>query len=286
MIFLVLAIISSSIVSLGFKVSDKVGADENRILPICYFVAFLLSVFTTVASGPAEAVEAFHQVSLPVVLCAAALVFFLSWNLYLTKVNNHLNGLGVATFFTRLGFLPCIFLSMLVWGDIPSVVQSVGIAILLFSMYLMMANQSDHSVNIPMLVILLISSAGIEFFNNVFSKNFPVALNSVFISIMYIFATVTALVINLLKTENPLKFTWKDVAIGIFIGVPNFGCNFSKLMSLNTISATIALPTISASNIIIIAIISTLFFREKMTAKKAIALALAIFSMFLINAHL
>lgn len=286
MLFLILAVICSSIVSLGFKVSDRVGADENRILPICYFVAFLLSSFTTVVSGPAEAAAAVHQITLPIVLCAAALGFFLSWNLYLTKVNNHLNGLGVSTFFTRLGFLPCIFLSLIVWGDIPSVVQSVGIAILLFAMYLMMANQSSNSGNIPMLVILLISSTGIEFFNNLFSKDFPSELNSMFIALMYIFATITALVINLLKTKDPLKFTWKDLLIGIFIGVPNFGCNFSKLMSLNTISATIALPTISASNIIIIAIISTLFFREKMTAKKAIALALAIFSMFLINAHL
>ena len=286
MIFLILAIICSCIVSLGFKISARAGADQDRILPVCYLTAFVLSILTQILRDPAAALVALQQITFPIVLCAAALGFFLSWNLYLTKVNNHLNGLGVATFFTRLGFLPCLFLSMLVWGDIPSIVQSVGIVILLFAMYLMMSNQSSHSGNIPMLIILLISSAGIEFFNNLFSKDFPSELNSMFISIMYIFAFITSLVIDLMKAEQPLRFTKKDIAIGMFIGAPNFGCNISKLMSLSTISATIALPTIAASNIIIIAIISSLVYREKMTAKKVVALVLAVFSMFLIDANL
>ena len=100
--------------------------------------------------------------------------FFMIMNLRFTKRSTDCNGLNSTTFFCRIGFLPCLLLSALIWREIPSLKQLIGIIRLVFGMIEMLKSMGCIQIsNIIMLFLLTLSGGMIALLNAVYSRYSP-----------------------------------------------------------------------------------------------------------------
>lgn len=100
--------------------------------------------------------------------------FFMIMNLRFTKRSTDCNGLNSTTFFCRIGFLPCLLLSALIWREIPSLKQLIGIILLVFGMIEMLKSMGCIQIsNIIMLFLLTLSGGMIALLNAVYSHCSP-----------------------------------------------------------------------------------------------------------------
>ena len=100
--------------------------------------------------------------------------FFMIMNLRFTKRSTDCNGLNSTTFFCRIGFLPCLLLSALIWREIPSLKQLIGIILLVFGMIEMLKSMGCIQIsNIIMLFLLTLSGGMIALLNAVYSRYSP-----------------------------------------------------------------------------------------------------------------
>ena len=100
--------------------------------------------------------------------------FFMIMNLRFTKRSTDCNGLNSTTFFCRIGFLPCLLLSALIWREIPSLKQLIGIILLVFGMIEMLKSMGCIQIsNIIMLFLLTLSGGMIALLNAVYSHYSP-----------------------------------------------------------------------------------------------------------------
>ena len=100
--------------------------------------------------------------------------FFMIMNLRFTKRSTDCNGLNSTTFFCRIGFLLCLLLSALIWREIPSLKQLIGIILFVFGMIEMLKSMGCIQIsNIIMLFLLTLSGGMIALLNAVYSRYSP-----------------------------------------------------------------------------------------------------------------
>lgn len=205
--------------------------------------------------------------------------FFMIMNLRFTKRSTDCNGLNSTTFFCRIGFLPCLLLSALIWREIPSLKQLIGIILLVFGMIEMLKSMGCIQIsNIIMLFLLTLSGGMIALLNAVYSRYSPPQAQLWFLCIMFI-AAFACSVFLLARDKNALRFTSKDLLCGLLIGVMNAVSNLFMLM-LSVNSVMLSAP---ASNMLIAALIGQFFFKEKLNIHTWIALVLTVISLILTN---
>ena len=179
--------------------------------------------------------------------------FFMIMNLRFTKRSTDCNGLNSTTFFCRIGFLPCLLLSALIWREIPSLKQLIGIILLVFGMIEMLKSMGCIQIsNIIMLFLLTLSGGMIALLNAVYSHCSP---------------------------PPPSK----DLLCGLLIGVMNAVSNLFMLKCLDVISVNSVMLSVPASNMLIAALIGQFFFKEKLNIHTWIALVLTVISLILTN---
>ena len=209
--------------------------------------------------------------------------FFMIMNLRFTKRSTDCNGPNSTTFFCRIGFLPCLLLSALIWREIPSLKQLIGIILLVFGMIEMLKSMGCIQIsNIIMLFLLTLSGGMIALLNAVYSRYSPPQAQLWFLCIMFI-AAFACSVFLLARDKNALRFTSKDLLCGLLIGVMNAVSNLFMLKCLDVLSVNSVMLSAPASNMLIAALIGQFFFKEKLNIHTWIALVLTVISLILTN---
>ena len=205
--------------------------------------------------------------------------FFMIMNLRFTKRSTDCNGLNSTTFFCRIGFLPCLLLSALIWREIPILKQLIGIILLVFGMIEMLKSMGCIQIsNIIMLFLLTLSGGMIALLNAVYSRYSPPQAQLWFLCIMFI-AAFACSVFLLARDKSALRFTSRDLLCGLLIGVSNL----FMLKCLDVLSVNSVMLSAPASNMLIAALIGQFFFKEKLNIHTWIALVLTVISLILTN---
>ena len=74
-----------------------------------------------------------------------------------------------------------------------------------------------------------------------------------------------------------------DALFGLLIGVPNYFSSRFLLRSLSEVPAVIAYPTFSVGTIVLVTLAGAVIFREKLSKKQLIALAMILAALVLLN---
>ena len=210
--------------------------------------------------------------------------FFMIMNLRFTKRSTDCNGLNSTTFFCRIGFLPCLLLSALIWREIPSLKQLIGIILLVFGMIEMLKSMGCIQIsNIIMLFLLTLSGGMIALLNAVYSHCSPPPQAQLWFLCIMCIAAFACSVFLLARDKNVLRFTSKDLLCGLLIGVMNAVSNLFMLKCLDVISVNSVMLSVPASNMLIAALIGQFFFKEKLNIHTWIALVLTVISLILTN---
>jgi len=307
MIYLFLAIICSSSIALIFKYSEGNEMNRYAVTSANYITAFTVSLFMILFQSPIKiykmntSLTNFTHEFAKVILknngafsegasfiwaillgVIGGIFFFLSFVYYQKSVGK--NGAAISGTFGKLGILVPMIFSIIIWKEIPRIVQWVGIFMALFSIvFVNISSNKDENGNIRInltLILLFLFGGMAEFQNKLFQQYALTEYKNVFLFFIFVMAFFLSLYF---VVKSRAKVTKKDLIVGFLVGVPNLFSSYFLIMALSFMPTSIAFPIYSAGSIIFISFGEMLLYKEKLSKKNKVAILLVILALVLIN---
>lgn len=307
MIYLILAILCSSSIALIFKFSETSNMNRFVVTTSNYLIAFTTSLILIFIEGTPWTFFSFWLGSL------AGIFFFLSFYLYQRSVRE--SGASLSGAFGKMGILIPMILSVIIWNEMPGIIQWIGIGLALLSIILVNIPSKKEKKNFHIdLIFLFIFGGMAEFFNKIFQKYAAQSTDkNVFLFFVFFSAFIISLSFSLVKRNKgggstgfdvsqqnlspllplptkkispvvkPSSLLFPSVVTGLAVGVPNLFSSFFLIMSLDHIKTAVVFPIYSAGSITLITVASTLFFGEKLKLKEKLSIVVTVIALILVN---
>lgn len=291
MIYLVLAVLCTSAINIGFTVAKRRGYDNLNVSLVNYVAGSLTAGLLMAAAGTAfpgfSPVAALGNLSggltpegsfsFSILFGAVTGLAYLA-ALVLAQRSIAQNGVGLTSMFQRLGVVIPILLSALIWAEAPSALQWAGIALAVAAV----AWLGGGGIKLNRSLALVFLLAGLVDFTNRLYQAFsseeykPLYLFCVFVSSLGLCAIYRA------RRGSP-GIKPPEALLGAIIGVPNvLAANFI-IKSLATLPGSVVFPMISGGTILLITLVSIVCFKEKVSARVWAAVAMIVASLVLVN---
>lgn len=302
MIYLLFAIMCSTAIALLFKYSEKIGAKMYTVTCSNYLVAFLISIIMiiykknySVTKGDfsfltelARALSSGDYIMSPyssvifgIILGPLAGIFFFSSFIYYQK-SVRINGVSLSGTFSKLGVLVPMILSIVLWKETPTLIQTAGIAVTLLAIIIVNRSgdsESELSINRSLMALFFLGGM-VEFSNKIYQKYAMIEYKEVFLLMVFLSAFIISLWFLIRERTRVVP---RDVAVGFAVGIPNLFTSYFLIMALDTIKASVAFPVFSAGTILIITAAGAVIFREQIAPRSRMAIVLVIAAIILMN---
>jgi len=295
-VYLLLAILSSSSIAMIFKVTEGKSFNRLTVTTFNYLSAFLIALAMIAIERPilgpgggsldevmvkgngvfSLTSSAVWGLSLGLV---AGLFFFLSFVFYQKSVKE--SGASLSGAFGKLGILIPMLLSLLVWKEYPETLQWIGIALAIFSIILVNNPFGSARKNFKTALIMLFITGGLAEFMNKLFQNYTVGgYKNIFLFSVFANAFIIS-AIFLKKSGKPVMKS--EVFMGLIVGLPNLFSSFFLIMALEEMKGSVAFPIYSACSVVVISLGSMLIFGEKLKKLEMLSLGMVLISLIIIN---
>lgn len=277
MIYLILAIACSTLISVIMRISSDKVTGNVSMLAMNYLMCVVVAALYTGLD------QLFPQVAaLPGTLAMGAVhgILYLS-SFVLFQHNVKKNGMVLSATFMKLGLLVPIVLSVILFGEAPGVLQIIGFVIAVAAIVLInwSSDRSDLRMGAGLVVLLIAGGAG-DAMSKVFEVYGSSVLSSQFLFYTFLVALILCVGLVILKKERPGR---NEVLFGLLIGVPNYFSARFLLLSLASVDAVIAYPTYSVATLLAVTLIGVLLFREKLSRRQWVAIGMILVALALLN---
>lgn len=277
MAFLLLAILSSAMISIIMRISsDKVFANLS-MLAVNYLVCALLGV-----------VYAEFELVLPAApgFSVAVWLGLLSGVLYLAgfvlfQRNVRKNGIVLTSVFMKLGLLVPIVMSVLLFREVPTASQIAGFCIAIFAIVLLNLKKDRSGEGFGVgLILMLLMCGGSDAMSKVFEVFCPQTLSDPYLFYTFASAALLCLVLVVRERERP---GLRELLFGTLIGIPNFYSAKFLLGALTKLPAVVVYPSFSVATMLIVTLTGVAVFRERLSKLQWVALVAILIALVLLN---
>ena len=276
MIYLLLAILCSALISLIMRVSEDHVAAKKSMLAANYFVCMCLAAaFAGFGSLLPQDTALPRTLAMGAVNGAFYLAGFLMFQLCVPKY-----GLVMSAIFMKMGLLVPIAVSLLLFGERPTAVQALGFTVALCAIIaLNMKKEEKGTVGAGLLVLLLCAGSS-NGMSKVYEEWGSAVLKNQFLFYTFFSACLLCTLLVVKYGERPHG---KDLLFGILIGIPNFFSARFLLLSLGSVPAVIAYPTFSVAAMLLVTLAGIVLFGEKLVRRQWVALCGILLALALLN---
>ena len=275
MIYLILAILSSMLISVLMRVSEKHAKNNVTMLAFNYLMCAVIAAFyiggaqfTTEGAGFAA-----------VTGIASGALYLISFMVLQWNISK--NGVVLPATFMRLGVIVPTILAVVIFGEKPGVMQIIGVLIALAAIVVIQYNKTGERSRATGGLILLLLCGGItDTTAKIYDHWGNPALESHYLLFIFIMALIMCAGVVLYKKQS---VTWADAVFGMLIGIPNYFSARFLLLSLGAVPAVVAYPTYSVGTIVAITAAGLVLFREKLNRRRAIGLIMILCALVLLN---
>ena len=278
MIYLILAIVSSALVSVVMRVSQRFSRNSISMLAANYVMCTAAAAF--LAGGVLPSGEgAALTIGLGSVSGVLYLLGFvtLQWNI-------RRNGVVLPATFQKLGVLVPTIAAITVFGETARWTQLLGIAVAVGAILLMQGpgarSGEGNKQNFAGLLALLMCGGISDVMSKVFQTWGNADHGNYFLVFTFLIALALCLILCGVKKQS---VTLPDILCGLALGVPNYMSARFLLWSLKAVPAVVVYPSFSVGTIIVVTLVGMLCFREKVGQRKLIALGLILGALVLLN---
>lgn len=274
---LILAIIASTLISIAMRLGGKYAKNNISMLAANYFMCFVLSFVYT---GGNQLLSAPSGMGTAVGLgLFNGLLYLVSFLLF--QFNIKRNGVVLSTTFMKLGILVSIFISIVIFKEIPGVGQTIGFVIALVAIILINFEKEKTSADFKFgLILLLVIGGSAEAMSKVYEELGTADAENQFLLFTFVAAFVLCVIFAVFKKQ---KMTWQDLLWGLIIGVPNYYSARFLLKALGSVPAVVAYPTYSVATIVLVSLTGMLIFKEKISLRQKIAIGIILVAIILLN---
>ena len=278
MISLFLSVFSSSLVSIVMRLSTHRVKHNLGMLTMNYIVCALLA---GLFGGFAGAFDLGNSLVGATLAMGTVNGFLYLAGFMLMQINIRKNGVVLSSIFQKLGLLVTLVISVVFYREIPDFFQGVGFVLAVFAIFLM--NYQKGSTNVGSragLIAMLLSCGMADAMSKVFTESGAAALEEQFL--FYTFAVAMGLCF-VCMTMKGQRIGLQEAAFGTMIAVPNFFSSKFLLGALESLSAVIVYPVFSVGTILTVTLAGVLLFRERLSHKQWIGVAVILAALVLLN---
>lgn len=280
MIYLALAILSSTAVALVMRISGS--RVQNRVGMLAANYAGCTALAALFAHGFLPQGEGSALVTgLSVLSGALYLGSFL-----LLQWNTRENGVVLSSTFMKLGVMVPTVMAVVVFHEAPKPLQTAGFLLALAAIVMIRpAGESGAAKNALALAALLIGGGMTDGMSKIFEAICRPELKEYFLVLTFACALLLCAVLMGVNAARAGRFrmTPVDAAFGLLIGVPNYFSSRFLLLSLSSVPASVAYPTYSVATIVLVTLAGVAFFKEKLTRRQCAALGVILVSLAMLN---
>lgn len=277
MIFFLLSVICSTLVSVLMRASEKHISNKFTMLACNYIVCTLVAA---VCSGTTDLFPAVDGLGRALGLGVFSGIMFLG-AFILLQWNVYRNGVSLPSTFMKLGVVVPTVMALTLFGEKPSVVQIAGIALVLGAILLIQSEKKQTQITSHAGLIALMLVGGMasamakvyDFYGNEALENHFLVYNF----------GVAFLLCVLLCIVRRQRLAPADALFGVLVGVPNYFSTLFLLKALETIPALVAYPASSVSTIVLILLCGRFFFKERLTRRQFAAIGVILAALILLN---
>lgn len=277
MFYLILAIVSSALISVLMRLSEKYSRSGMAMLATNYLMCCILGV--AYAGGTELLPLGAEGLSVTMFLSAVSGMLYLG-GFVLMQWNIRINGVVLPSTFMKLGVIVPTAVSILAFGEEPRITQALGMLAAICAIFLIQGKNEKGAGSVLGLVALMLCGGGGDVMSKVFEEIGPASLKNQFLLYIFIVSFVLCMVLCIVKRQKPAL---ADVLFGLAIGVPNYFSARFLLLSLSEVPAMIAYPSFSVGAIVVVALAGTLCFKEKLGKRKLAALCVILVALVLLN---
>ena len=284
MIYLLLSVLSSSVIFVIFKLYNRFKINTLQAIIFNYFFAFASGMLID------QRVPVPRIFSEPWFLGTVILGFMFIAVFYLAALTTQRSGLSVVSVATKMSVAIPVFFGIILYNESTGIIKITGIILALAAVYLTSIKKKEgitiqkRNLIFPLLVFF---GSGIIDTTIKFLETSYVAEADVAIFSSTIFAIAGCVGVSILIIQafmGKLKLSFKNVLGGIALGIPNFGSIYFLVLALRTdgMESSTIFPLNNVAIVMISTFLGILLFRERMLPKNWIGIALAVASIILI----
>lgn len=258
MLNLILTIFCSTSIALILKFNDSNKGNTLVLLAGNYFFASIVSFLLIIIDGSIN----FHFPSL-LFGSILGLFFVLSFFSFAKAVS--IAGTSLATVSSRLSVIVPVLLSIIIYNDIPNLIQICGLLLAILTIILFyLSIRSDKNSEIKLrdyfyLFAVLIGIGLSDFGMKIFQNWRPLEEKNVFLMSIFFFAFLYTTG-YLVFTKQ--KFEKNTFAFGMLLGIPNLFSSYFLIGALTAFPAFIVYPTANLGIIIFTTILAYFIWKE------------------------
>ncbi|HQO10642.1 MAG TPA: EamA family transporter [Clostridiales bacterium] len=280
--YIILAILSSSAISLILKFSESRGYNRNTVTTSNYVSAFTVSIILSLSSSGTVFISGLNEVLYLGLF--TGVMYYLGFIFIQKSIKE--NGVGITGAISKTGIILPVILSMIFWKEIPSVLQGTGVVISLTAIFILNLDASDlksfKGLKITLLLLFLISGTA-EFTTKIFEKYFEMQYKPLYMSVIFFTAFLISLTFTIRSVRHGNKISVKEIATGLSAGIPNMAATYFLIESLKYYKASVAFPIYSSGTILIINLGGYFIFGEKLSKKDMTAVVMIIIAIVMMN---
>ena len=277
MIYLILAVISSMLVSVCMRLSEGRAKNNISMLAVNYAMCSVMSLFY---AGSLRLFPSESGLSVAVILGIVSGAMYLG-SFMLLQWNIRVNGVVLPATFMKLGVIVPTLTSILAFGEVPRAAQIAGIVLAIAAILIIQLEKgSGKAKNALGLVILLIAGGSTDVLSKIYEELGSSALSDQYLLYTFFVALVLC---GLVAAYKKQRLTVSDVAFGLLVGVPNYFSARFLLLSLSAVPAVIAYPTYSVGTIVLITLVGKVFFKERLSRRQIMAMGVILVALILLN---
>jgi len=280
LIYLILAIASSALISVFMRIGEKHVTNQMGMFMTNYAVCILFALLYLGADS--DVGTAVGGLTSSTILMGAICGTLYLTNFALLKFNMKSNGVVLSSTFMKLGVLIPTLMAIIVFRETPTLLQIGGIllAVIAIVMIHFEKEAAGEGKSRLWLLIMLLVSGITDSMANIFEKLGTSEAKDGYLLMTFFTAFFISLVLML---QGKSKVSKKDILFGIVLGIPNYYSARFLLLALTELPAVLVYPVCSVGTIVTITVVGILLFKEKLSAKKIGALVMILVALALLN---
>jgi len=276
--YLILAILSSAMVSIVMRISENKADNNITMLVMNYAMCSLLGgLFTGLDVLRGRIGEGIFRTA--AFGCVNGVLYLVSFMLLQRNIQR--SGVVLSSTFMKLGLLVTMVVSVCIYGETPGLQQGIGFVLAIGAILLINAPVKASSGKFGTGLIWMLLCGGMaDAMSKIFEQSGVPGMEPHFLLITFFTALVLCLLLMVHKGQKVGKW---ELLFGLLIGIPNFFSTKFLLRALEDVVAVIAYPVYSVSGILVVTLAGVLLFRERLEKHQWAAMAVILAALVLLN---
>lgn len=285
MIYILLSVLFNAVLFVILKLFSRFNINTLQALVVNYFTAFSMGLLFS-----KEEFEYAEIVKKTWFTGSFLLGFLFIGVFYVTALTSQRNGISVASVASKMSVIIPVCFGVLLYNESMGFAKIIGVLLALIAVYFS-SKKEEGSIadykNILLPVLVFFGAGAIDTSLKIMQNNYlPSEEIAMFSSHTFLMAFSVGIVLigfNILK--NKMKITGKSILGGIVLGIPNYFSLYYliKMLDSRVFESSTIFTIHNVAIVVVSTLVAILFFKEKITMRNGIGIALAIVAIFLVT---